>query len=333
MSVEWQAFLNRFPGDSNPSADQGVCALPGYGLIKISGEDAETFLQGQTTCDVKALASGHSRQGAFCTPKGRVIANFRLLRSEQGFYLLLAANMAATVRKRLHMYVLRSKVVVEDLSPDWGILGVIGAGFEPELAALGVTLPDEPEAWITGPDHFALRLNDGRGLIAATADTATRLGLGLVEKLAPLSPTLWRLRNIEAGLPEISAAITEEFLPQMLNLDLLGGIGFKKGCYTGQEIVARTHYLGQLKRRMFRLRCQGEAELAPGALIYDISTQAEPKNVGQVVMAAPEASAIQQILAVIGLEYAQSENLRLLRPDGPVVEWLPLPYSLELPQS
>lgn len=329
MNEAWQTFLDRFPTESNPAADQGVCALPGYGLIKVSGEDAETFLHGQATCDVKALKPGQSRQGAFCTPKGRVIANFRLLKSEQGFYLILAADLAATVHKRLRMYVLRSKVAVEDLTPTWGLLGLMGAGFEPELAALGVALPEEPDSWVEGPDHFGLRLGDGRGLVAAAADTAARLGAALLEKFAPLNADAWRLRNIAAGLPDVGEAVTEEFLPQMLNLDLLGGIGFKKGCYTGQEIVARTHYLGQIKRRMFRLRGQGGATVAPGNLIYDVATETEPRNVGQVVSVAAEGPASQQLLAVVSLEYAQSQTLRLLKPDGPAVEWLPLPYSLD----
>jgi hypothetical protein len=329
MNEAWQAFLDRFPTESNPSADHGLCALPGYGLIKVSGEDAETFLHGQATCDVKALKPGRSTQGAFCTPKGRVIANFRLLRSEQGFYLILAADLAATVYKRLRMYMLRSKVAVDDLTPNRGLLGLIGAGFEPELEALGVALPEEPDSWVEGGDHFALRLGDGRTLVAAAADTTARFGAALLEKLAPLNADAWRLRNIEAGVPEVGEAVTEEFLPQMLNLDLLGGVGFKKGCYTGQEIVARTHYLGQLKRRMFRLRGQGGAAVAPGDLIYDVATETEPRNVGQVVSVAAEGPASQQVLAVIGLEYAQSQSLRLLKPDGPAVEWLPLPYSLD----
>jgi folate-binding protein YgfZ len=331
MNTEWHAFLN----DSEAGSDlplqlegNGFCALPGHGLLRVSGEDAETFLQGQTTCDVKALAPGRSGLGALCTPKGRVIANFRLLCSDQGYYLLLPAELAEPVRKRLHMYVLRAKVLLENLTPQRGVIGVFGTGFESDPSACGMEIPDEPGCWLERPDYLALRLDADRVLIAAITDTARQVWSCLREKLLLVDSAVWRLKDIEAGLPEVVSATAEEFLPQMLNLDLLGGIGFQKGCYTGQEIVTRTHYLGQVKRRMLRLRCLGEAEPVPGTLLYDLS-DAEPKNVGQVVMAAPEAQARYQLLAVIGLDHARSENLRVFRPDGPKVERLPLPYPAE----
>jgi folate-binding protein YgfZ len=332
MTTEWRSFLNDAAADANlplQPGGHGFCALPDHGLLRISGEDAETFLQGQTTCDVKALAPGRIGWGALCTPKGRVIANFRLLRSNQDYYLLLPAELAEPVRKRLHRYVLRSKVLLDDLTPQRGLIGMFGS-FESDLGVCGMEIPDEPGCGLEQPDYLALRLDDGSGriLIAATIDTARRVWSCLRERCPLAGSSTWRLQDIEAGLPEVVLATTEEFLPQMLNLDLLGGIGFQKGCYTGQEIVTRTHYLGQVKRRMLRLRCLDEAEPVPGTPIYDIS-DAEPKNVGQVVMAAPEAHARCQFLAVIGLDYAGSENLRIFRPDGPKVEFLTLPYFVE----
>lgn len=337
MTTEWQTFLNLPGHGSDPLTDSdgpACCGLAGYGLLRISGEDAAPFLQGQCTCDVTALAPERSGVGAFCTPKGRVIASFRLLRAEQGFYLLLAADLAETVRKRLQMYVLRSKVVLEDLTPRRGMIGLLGGGSEALRDACGIEAPQEPGAWLETPGSLFLRLDDhtGRFLVAADMDTAPRLWSRLSENLPRVHPDLWRLRDIAAGFPEIVAATSEEFLPQMLNLDALEGIGFQKGCYTGQEIVARTHFLGQVKRRMFRLRCVGEIEPVAGAAVYEAS-ETEPKTVGQIVTTAPESVSAYQILAVLGTENAEGANLRIGRPDGPPAELLPLPYPLETPRA
>jgi folate-binding protein YgfZ len=328
MNMEWHIYPN--PTDPNlPLQCEGpaYCCLFGYGFLRVSGDDAATFLQGQTTCDVNALSPGHSGVGALCTPKGRVIANFRLLRSEQGFYLLLAADLTETVRKRLQIYLLRSKVLLEDLTPRHGMIGVMGDGLESVLETYCIKIPSDPGTWLETPDYLALKLNDdsGRTLITAEMDMGRRLWSYLAEKLSLVNPSLWRLKDIEAGYPEIVAATSNEFLPQMLNLDMLGGISFQKGCYTGQEIVTRTYYLGQVKRRMFRLRCDGEAKPVTGAVIYDIS-EAEPKNVGQVVMAAPETLTSYQLLAVLGVRSAGSKNLQILGSDGLKAEILALPY-------
>lgn len=336
MSTPWQAFLNSPENDPDrpPYLDRpAYCGLSGYGLLRISGEDAALFLQGQCTCDVKALSPGRSGVGAFCTPKGRVIASFRLLRAEQGFYLLLAADLAEAVRKRLQTYVLRSKVVLEDLTPRRGMIGLLVRD-ESWLEICEIELPEVPGTWLETPEALVLRLNDstGRILVVADLDVAPMLWSCLSEKLPHIHPEVWRLKEIKAGFPEITTATSEEFLPQMLNLDALEGISFQKGCYTGQEIVTRTHFLGQVKRRMFHLHYQGEFEAAAGTLIYETS-ETEPKNVGQVVTAVMESTGVYQILAVLGTDHAGSLQLRIASPEGSKLEWLPLPYPLESPRE
>jgi folate-binding protein YgfZ len=333
MNTEWHDFLTHSAANAAlPSEGPAFCGLTSPGLLKVSGDDAATFLQGQTTCDVHALRPGRIGVGAICTAKGRVVACFRLLRSEQGFYLLLAADLTGPVQKRLQMYVLRSKVVLEDLSPTWGMLGILNKGGEWTPADSGIPLAPGSGEWLETPDTLlALTLDDNseRLLIAAPTATARRLWAKLQESLPVVSSEAWRLKDIEAGYPEIAAATSEQFLPQMLNLDILGGIGFKKGCYTGQEIVTRTHYLGQVKRRMFRLRCAGiEEDIGAGAVIYDLS-EGEPKLVGQVVTVARESATSRQVLAVLSLEYADGNGLKIAKPDGPTAEVLPLPYSLD----
>jgi folate-binding protein YgfZ len=315
----------------NGSDDAGAafCDLPAYGLLRVSGEDAASFLQGQTTCDVHALAQGAAGIGALCTPKGRVFASFRLLRTEQGFYLLLVAELAAAVCKRLKMYVLRSKVMLEDLTPSFGLLGLIGAGVDAVLADAGLPVPPEPATGRELEDGFVLSVAAGRALVAAAPDALSRFRPWREKQLPGASDNLWRLKEIEAGYPDVAAAISEEFLPQMLNLDILGGIGFKKGCYTGQEIVTRTHYLGQVKRRMFRLTCAHEGiELLPGTPIV-AALDADVKNAGQIVTAAAATAVLSEVLAVLGMEYMGSRNLHVGGIDGPKAEWLALPYAIE----
>lgn len=295
-----------------------VCPLTDYGLLRMTGEDASTFLQGQSTCDVHALEPGHSTLGAFCTPKGRVIATFRLLRDDAGFYLLLAADLAAVVLKRLRMYVLRSKVILEDVTAEHALFGLFG----PSLDSLN--FPETPGTWRATGDFLALRLETQRGLMIATAEAAQRLA---AQGLSAIDPTIWRLKTIEAGIPEVVAATREEFLPQMLNLDALGGIGWKKGCYTGQEIVTRTHYLGQVKRRMRRLGYADiPAAIPPGAAVYACGGP-EPQPIGQVLMAAGG-----QVLAVVGVDHIGAANIVLGESQVPA-EWLSLPYTYEEPSS
>lgn len=284
------------------------------------------FLQGQSTCDVKAIKPHYSGVGAFCTAKGRVIASFRLLRAEQSFYVVMPADLTASLCKRLQMYVLRSRVVVEDLTPRRSMIGILGDGCESCLDACGLPIPQAPGAWMETPEFLAFRLNDDthRILVSAKTEAAQQLGARLAANLMPAHPNIWHLKDIEAGFADIVAATSEEFLPQMLNLDQLGGISYQKGCYTGQEIVTRTHFLGQVKRRMFRGRCS--ADRMPEASDVLVETLGpEPKIVGQVVTAARESRESYQLLVVLAMDNAGSTNLRLGHADGPKAEILSRP--------
>jgi folate-binding protein YgfZ len=331
MNPDWQTFLTESGAFSPAPATalpNGFCALPDQGLLRIHGEDARTFLQGQTTCDIAALAPGRSRLGAFCTVKGRVLANFHVFRSGEAYYLLLPAELAEPLAKRLRLYVLRSKVAIEDLTPARGFIGLFGTGAP---ADSGIDWPESESPLIERADHLVFGLGEQpeRCLVAAEPATARRLWSCLEADpgFTRTGPEAWTLKDIEAGLPTVTQAVSEEFLPQMLNLDLLGGIGFKKGCYTGQEVVARTHYLGNLKRRMFRLRGPGGVEVRAGDAVFEAGDA--DGNIGQVVMAAPESGGTSQLLAVLNLEHARAGDLRLHRKDGPKAEVLPLPYAFE----
>lgn len=324
MSDEWSTFLNENAATPELPVDAGrfaFCGLTDSGLLRVSGEDAETFLQGQSTCDIAGLKPGESGLGAFCNPKGRVIASFRILRQSEGYYLLVPTDLVEAIHKRLRIYVLRSKVSIENLTPQRGFIGLFDSAVETVSSdvAIGdiVTIP--------------IGRNPGRRLIAAETDAAKRIWQDLRSspEFTAVAPRVWRLRDIEEGLPSETQNTSEEFLPQMLNLDVLGGISYRKGCYTGQEVVARTHFLGNLKRRMFRLRAIAEREPEPGDPLY----RSDGQRVGQIVAAAPEAENTFQLLAVLPADRAHDADLRLLRPDGPAVEFLTLPYTFDVQTS
>lgn len=323
MSIEWPDLLSESEAATDFLAraeGSAFCGLADLGLLRVSGVDAETFLQGQSTCDIASLGFDESGLGAFCNPKGRVIASFRVLRRVEGYYLFVPADLVEAIHKRLRMYVLRSKVSIENLTPHWGFIGL----FRP-----GSGLLDGQ-----GGDVLAVRVDQSsaRILIAAPNETAKRLWEGLLSSsdYSLVSSGAWRLKDIEDGLPSETQVTSEEFLPQMLNLDILGGVSYRKGCYTGQEVVARTHFLGHLKRRMFRLRTISEHEPKPGDPLYQ-SGEADGQRVGQVVAAAPEAERSFQLLAVLPLDRSPDADLRLFRPDGPAAEFLTLPYTFDVP--
>ena len=291
------------------AAGPDFCLLHDYGLLKVSGADAASFLQGQATCDIHALLPGAAGCGAFCTPKGRVIANFRIARADDAFYLWLAAELVEPVRQRLRMYVLRSRVVIEDLTPQFALIGLSGAGVEAAFAECNLEIPVGATEWRCESGYAVMRLHDdsGRMLAAVDHDERPELLECLTNRLTRVNPDVWRIRDIKAGWPLVVPATSEAFLPQMLNLDLLDGVSFNKGCYTGQEIVTRTRFLGQLKRRLFRLRCLADSVPAPGDPVYDASSP-ELSQVGQMVNACRDGMGDIQCLAVLALDH--TENLK-----------------------
>ena len=265
------------------------CHLSHLGVIKISGEDALGFLQGQVTCDVRTLQQGQLGFGAFCTPKGRVIANFRLAPIENGFLLVVSKDLVTSLIKRLKLYILRSKVTIEDLSADWIILGLSSADVDCPVAG-------------------AFRYAQGRYItVLGTIEDPPPL---ILDDLEHVDEHEWTLKDIREGLPWIQLETSERFLPQMINLDTLEGIGFQKGCYTGQEIVARTHYLGQLKRRLYRLIGRSDQPTVTGGTVVDESSE-EGQSVGDIVNVATNSAGEVECLTVLSIEATQKKNLRL----------------------
>jgi len=293
-----------------------AAALAQFGLLRVEGADARAFLHAQLTNEIEGLAPDRARYAGWCSPRGRLLATFLVVPSGAGYFLQLARDLVPVVAKRLSMYVLRSKVKLADAGEAWTQHGLWGAGAEAQLAALGLTAPSEDLAAAAADGAIAVRVAPQRFLLIAPA-AATRL-----EANAPAEE--WTLAEIRAGRPIIGLATQDQFVPQMVNYERVGGVDFGKGCYPGQEIVARSQYRGQVKRRMVRAR--SAASMAPGQELYsdDLPGQAS----GTVVNAAPAPGGGSELLAVVPLSALERMAAIRAAPGGEVLELLPLPYPL-----
>lgn len=308
--------------------------LSHLGVLDVTGPDSEAFLHAQLTCDVRSIGASSSSYGSYCTPKGRMLADFLLWRisadASSGFRMVLSRSVVATVQKRLRMYVLRLKVQLTDASESAVLLGVSGDAAAP---ALGSVLADVPR---TTHDHELRRFGEGstaislpgrRFVTAVGVEGASKLWAGLAATLRPVGTPCWEWLDIRSGFPLITARTQEQFLPQMTNLELIGGVSFKKGCFPGQEIVARTQHLGKVKRRMFLAHVdEVQPPPSPGDDVFsdDIPGQAS----GMVVNAQAAPGGGYDLLAVVHHSSRESSVVHLCASDGPVMRFLDLPYTV-----
>jgi len=283
-----------------PASPPRLVDLSHNALLAVTGDDAAAFLQGQLTNDVAALKPGEAQWTGWCSPKGRLIASLLLARKSDGYLAMLPAELAPAIAKKLSMYVLRSKVKVADASADYARYGVVGAGSAEVVRALGgdgalLAIPVANDVHVVLAPH-------GDGRLEALRQSTT-----------PAGPDAWTFALIHAGIPTVVAATQEAFVPQMANFDLIGGVSFRKGCYTGQEIVARTQYRGILKKRMALAHVEGAAP-TPGQSVY--SPVFGEQSAGTVVNAAPAPGGGYDFLVVAQIESLRQGNLRLGTPDG-----------------
>jgi hypothetical protein len=297
--------------------------LPGFGVLRIGGADAVPFLQGQFTNDVRLLADGRTQVSACCTNQGRVIALVRLRQTDDAIYALLPADLLGKVATHLRKFVLRSKVEIlqaADLNVGAILTGAAAASAQAHRVFDETALTMSPVPLAGTTEVVTFHYAPGREVIAA-APVAWRSISGLsLSRPNPRAQAEWLAADIAAGLPHVFAATSEQFTPQMLNLDLVDGVSFTKGCYTGQEIVARTHHLGRVKRRTMRFHlAAGGAAPAPLAnLLLDGVKAAD------VLLTAETDDGIE-LLAVTNLD-AAGKVLQL--EDGRSAEPRSLPYSL-----
>jgi len=304
-----------------------VCDLAPLSVLALTGTDASTFLQGQVSCDVKAVTASASRFGSFNSPKGRVLANFVLWRDaalDDGFAMLLPGDISESVAKRLRMYVLRSKVSVTDVSATTHRIGVGGPAAAAVLQSAVGVVPGPLEV-MRAESATVLGLPGPRYVLLAPAPRAESLRARLETAATPANFDVWRWLTIHAGVPVITAATQDAFVAQGVNLDILGGIDFQKGCYTGQEIIARTQYLGRLKERTLAFHA-ATREIAPGDRIF--SSAFEGQACGTVVNAAPSPGGGCDLLAVVQIAAAERGDARLRESDGALLVALPLPYAI-----
>lgn len=289
-----------FPSPEH-EGDKRIYPVAYLGVLTISGTDAATFLQGQITCNINDITDIKSSLGAMCNPKGRAITTFLLVKNADVFLMILPIELLAAVKKRLQMYILRAAVTLTDSSDEVCLIGLYHGEQANEVSA---------QRFATSrPDNIVVDFQ-GRSLIIADVDSAQafwaeQLKLGF----QPEDSAQWRYLDIISGIPWLDAATSEQFIPQMLNLDKLGGISFNKGCYTGQEIVARTHYLGKAKREMFLAECNTLEPPEPNTAIIDHGAGAE-QSIGKV-LCAQNRQAICKMLVVLHVSDTNSYNLSL----------------------
>lgn len=309
-----------------------VCDLTPLSLIAVTGTDATAFLQGQLSVDVDGFRPGQCRYASFNSPKGRMLANFVLWKDaegDDGWLALLPADIAPSVAKRLSMFVLRSKVAlafVSDTSDRFGVGGPAGA--DALRQALGV-VPATFEA-LTVKSATVLGLPGPRFIIVTPRISSQSLRTALHRHATAAPFDVWRWLTIRAGVPVITTATQDRFVAQTANWELLGGVDFQKGCYTGQEIIARMHYLGRLKERTFLLHADAR-DVAPGVRIFSAAFGDQP--CGTVVNAAAAPRGGSELLAVVQIAAAATGEVHASAPDGPMLTPLPLPYDLPAPAA
>lgn len=301
---------------SDADSMNGVAALPHLGVIRVAGEDAAAFLHGQLTQDFTGLGQSEARLAAFCNAKGRMQASFiGLRRGPSEVLLILSRDLLAPTLKRLSMFVLRAKAKLSDATAEFELYGLAG-----EVAEMAVPA-SAPWARADRGEASAVRLHP-----AGTAPRA--LWLAPAGTLPPAGPAmdaaLWLWGEVASAVATVSAPVAEAFVPQMLNYESVGGVNFKKGCYPGQEVVARSQYRGTLKRRAFV--AHGPAPMAAGQEVFHSADPSQP--CGTVVQAAPAPRGGWDAIVSLQLAATEGGTLHAQGPEGPLLVLQPLPYLL-----
>ncbi len=331
MSAPWTPLPQSFPqaqasqgrvlNDLVQEAQAATIAVPlqSLGLLNISGPEAAKFLQGQTSTNFQEVSDTQSRLGAYVSLKGRAVASFRALQEGETLALITDVPLAAVLKERLGKFIVFSKATLS-LDEDHALLGLAGEQASAILATLLPSLPETTDAVVHHAGLSVIRLHgEARYLLRVSAEKLAQTWAALIAGGAlAAGENAWQLRQISAGEAQVLAASSELFQPQELNLQLLNGVSYNKGCYTGQEIVARLYFRGKLKQHAQRYQAQGQELPAPGSPVFY-----GEKHVGDVVLAAQRTSDTLELLAIARPEY--NDDLRL-GAAGPRLQLLPLPY-------
>jgi folate-binding protein YgfZ len=331
MSSSWTSLLADFPRAtesggailnelSEGAAATVVCALPNHGVLTVTGPDASKFLQGQTTTDFEHVSEVQSRLGCYISLKGRVITSFRAVQQGESIHLVMDNALITPVKDKLAKYIVFSKASLNTSGP--ALLGLAGPDAAALLDGLLGVVPAAVDAVTGNAGISVVRLHGAaRFLLLVNPEKLQEVWSALAQKAAPAGENAWRLRQIEAGVAVVTAPATELFQPQELNYQLLDGVSYSKGCYTGQEIVARLYFRGKLKQHVQRFSVSTSTLPIPGTALF-----AGEKHVADVVLAAHRDTHRVELLAVARPEHA--EHLHLASSDGPALQLQTLPYAV-----
>lgn len=343
MSERWQEFLQDHgltQGDDGYTHSDAehvdafqkrsgdtICDLGHTVLVHAGGEDSEDFLQNQLTNDVASLDEGRATLAGYCNPKGRLVCIFRIWRSDNGFVLQLPADLQQASIERLRKYVLRARVQLST-DPERVVFGVCGKTVAKGLEGVVGELPARDGDLVRNGELTVARLpGDGRPRyqVAGPVDACSAAWRKLTRHATIVGSWTWARVDILAGIPNITATTSELFIPQMVNLDRLHAVNFRKGCYPGQEIVARMYYLGNLKQRMGRFRVDGDTRPQPGGRVF---SQGGGSATGTVIDAQPGAGSGWDLLAVVRIEDLDQPALYLEGDNGSRLFRQDLPYEV-----
>ena len=347
LNKDWLAFLaeqnaqienNSVTGFGDPVSelraagrDNVLCDLSHLGFICARGEEAESFLQNQLSNDIRKLDQSRSQLSAYCTAKGRALSLFRSFRIDDDYFLQLPLDQIEASLKRLRMFVLRTKVTLEDVSDKRVAFGIAGPDAGRLVEAVVGTVPVENNQCVQQNELLVCKIpgNINRYMLVAETGKAIDAWQKLSGDCKPCGHAVWTYLDIHAGQPQIYYANSEAFVPQMLNLHNLDGISFQKGCYPGQEVVARMHFLGKLKRRMYLAHVDSDKSPSPGDPVFAKDDETK-EGVGKVVESQLNPEGGFDLLAVLQIASAEQGPLFLNNASGPELKLLELPYTVTL---
>ena len=311
--------------------DDILCDLSHLGFINAKGEEAESFLQNQLSNDIKLVSESQSQLNAYCTAKGRALSLLRVFKCGDEYLLQLPQERLESTLKRLSMFVLMTKVTLEDASENTVAFGIAGPNAEKNLKSIVSDLPQQDDQCTFANGLIACKISgkSSRYMVVANTDKAIEAWKQLSGNCKACNHSTWSYLDIQTGIPQIYEANTEAFVPQMLNLHDLNGISFQKGCYPGQEVVARMHFLGKLKRRMYLAHVTTEDRPSIGDFVFTKDDESK-EGVGKVVDSQANPAGGFEILTVLKIASAEAGALHLGSANGPMLELQELPYQVTL---
>lgn len=312
-------------GSNVTAAENFIVPLTHYGFLQIAGPDTAKFLQGQTTCDVSKVNDDLSCAGAYTTPKGRMISSFQLAQTDADTYLLrMRTDIVESTKTVFGKYIVFSKAEQQNASEDYIAIGLCGELAKATVNKVFAGCPNEAHQVVNHQGNLAIQIDEAGRLYECWIKTSELKVLWplLNQDLELQGSRHWELQLIQLGLGEVSANTVDSFIPQMLNYQITGAVSFTKGCYTGQEVVARMQYKGKLKRPMYRIKVAAE-ELAPGTDLYSTGEQ----SIGKIVNSVTFDSNHSEALAVIASKEVDQGSV-VVGTDRATIQVLPLPYAI-----